>query len=224
MSIDEVKVPASNDIRLVIAVPTAGTVRMDFAASMMGLISYLASNCLPSRPESKVQVSIDVAQSSVIHGNRETLVMNAIKNDMTHLLFLDDDMMFDPRVVDVLFSRRMPVVAVNYLIKNEAKDSFVAVGLKGNRVETTDKAIGIVPVAYTGFGVSLFEIEVFKKTPQPWFLPDWVPDKKIYTTEDNPFYRRVREAGFTVYLDHDASKMVSHLGGSSWNWKEYKNG
>ena len=222
MSTESVSSPS--DIPLVIAVPTAGMVRMDFAASMTGLVSYLAANCLPSRPESQVQVSIDVAQSSVIHGNRETLVMNAIKNDMTHLLFLDDDMAFDPRVVDVLFSRRQAVVAVNYLIKTEKKDSFVAVGLKGNRIETTEKATGIVPVAYTGFGVSLFEMEVWKKTPQPWFLPDWVPGKHVYTTEDNPCYRRIREAGFKVYLDQDASKMVSHLGSSAWNWKEFNHG
>lgn len=143
---------------------------------------------------------------------------------MTHLLFLDDDMQFDAGILDVLFSRRQPVVCVNYLIKTEAKDSFVAVGLKGNRVVTNEKSRGIVPVAYSGFGVSLFDLEVFKATPQPWFLPKFIPKENAYTTEDNPCYERIRDAGFKVYLDQDASKMVSHLGGSSWNWKEYQHG
>lgn len=214
----------SDLIKLVIAVPSAGTTRMDFTTSVTGLLSKIASDCLPTRPECGVEVSMDVAMSSVIHGNRETLAMRAIEQEKTHILFLDDDMAFDPRVIDILFGRRQSVVATNYLIKTEAKDSFVAVGLNGKRVVTDEKTTGIVPVAYTGFGVSLFDIEVFKQTPQPWFLPQWVPDKKIYTTEDNPFYARVRAAGFTVYLDQDASKLVTHLGNSSWNWKEYRHG
>ena len=211
-----------SEIRLVIAVPTAGVVRMDFCASLLAAVVRMAAERIPSRPESAVVISFDTAMSSVIHGNRETLVMRAIKNENTHILFLDDDMAFNPVVVDLLFSRRHPIVAVNYLIKNEEKDSFLAVGLDGKRIPTLESSTGILPIAYTGFGVSLFEIEVFKKVPQPWFLPVWVPEVPCYTTEDNPFYQRAREAGFTVYLDQDASKMVSHLGGSSWSWRDYK--
>jgi hypothetical protein len=70
--------------------------------------------------------------------------------------------------------------------------------------------------------VSLFEIEVFKTTPQPWFAPKFDPATSTYTTEDNPFYERVRNAGFTVYLDQDASKMVSHVGNKGWSWGEWK--
>jgi hypothetical protein len=70
----------------------------------------------------------------------------------------------------------------------------------------------------------VFEIEVFKNTPQPWFLPKFIPEDNGYTTEDNPFYERVRNAGYKVFLDQDASKLVSHLGGSSWNWREFRNG
>jgi len=211
-----------SEIRLVIAVPSAGSVRMDFAASLVGLIAKIASTAIATRPESPVQVTFDVAMSSVIHGNRETLVTRAIEAGKTHLLFLDDDMAFSPDVVDVLFSRRHPVVCTNYLIKTEARDSFVAVGLDGQRVVTSAASTGILPIAYSGFGVSLFELDVFKRTPQPWFLPDWVAEKRIYTTEDNPFYARVRAAGFAVQLDHDASKLITHLGMGEWKWSEYQ--
>ncbi len=212
-----------DEVRLVIGIPTAGMVRIDFAYSLAGLISFLASNCIPSRPECKMQVSIDIAASSVIHGNRETIVSRAIEQNKTHLLFLDDDMSFDPTIIDVLFSRRHPVVVTNYLIKTVEKDQFVAVGLNGDRVATTEGAHGLVPITYSGFGVSLFEVDVFKNVPQPWFQPEWVPEAKGYTTEDKPCFERIRKAGYKVYLDHDASKMVTHVGGSHWSWKEYKN-
>jgi len=212
-----------SEIRLVICIPTAGMVRMDFAYSLVGLVSKLASDCLPTRPESALTVCVDVASSSVIHGNRETLVMRAIENDKTHIMFLDDDMCFDPRVVDILFSRRLPVVATNYLIKDEACDKFVAVALEPKaRVVTKETSTGLVPISYAGFGVSLFETEVFKKTPQPWFAPLWIEEGKSYTTEDNPCFERIRNAGFPCFLDQDASKLVKHLGMSHWDWTEFK--
>lgn len=214
----------SNDIRLVIAIPTAGTVKMGFAYSLAGLIGHIAANAIPSRPESTIEVKMDIVESSVIHTNREKLVRRAIDTGMTHLMFLDDDMVFEPNILDVMLGRRQPVVCTNYLIKTDAKDSFVAVGLDDKRVPTTEKSKGLKPIAYSGFGVSVFEIEVFKNTPQPWFLPKFIPEEDGYTTEDNPFYERVRNAGYKVYLDQDASKLVSHLGGSSWNWRDFKNG
>ncbi len=214
----------SDNIRLSIAIPTAGTVKMGFAYSLAGLVGHVAAHAIPSRPEAGIELKMDVVESSVIHTNREQLVKRAIDTGMTHLLFLDDDMVFEPNILDVMLGRRMPVVCTNYLIKTDACDSFVAVGLNGKRVNTLPSSTGIMPIAYSGFGVSLFEIDVFKNTPQPWFLPKFIPEENSYTTEDNPFYERVRNAGHKVYLDQDASKLVSHLGGKSWNWREFKNG
>ena len=214
----------SDVIKLVIAIPTAGTVKMGFAYSLAGLIGHISANAIPSRPEATLEVRMDIVESSVIHTNREKLVRRAIDAGMTHLMFLDDDMVFEPNILDVMLGRRQSVVCTNYLIKTDAKDSFVAVGLNDKRVVTAEKSTGLKPVAYSGFGVSVFDIDVFKNTPQPWFLPKFIPEENGYTTEDNPFYERVREAGYKVYLDQDASKLVSHLGGASWNWKEYKNG
>lgn len=212
----------TTEIKLTIAVPTAGMVPMGFAYSLAGLLTYVAANGCRTRPEAEFNAKIDVQESSVIHTNREQLVRRAMDGGQTHLLFLDDDMTFEPRILDVLFSRRHPVVAVNYLIKTEPASAaeFVAVSLAGNRIPTRQGDTGIVPIAYTGFGVSLFEVDVFRKTPQPWFLPKFDPANNGYTTEDNPCYERIREAGFPVYLDHDASKMVSHIGRKAWNWRE----
>ena len=60
----------SDDIKLVIAIPTAGTVKMGFAYSLAGLIGYLSANAIPSRPEASIELKIDVVESSVIHTNR----------------------------------------------------------------------------------------------------------------------------------------------------------
>ena len=108
----------------------------------------------------------------------------------------------------------------NYLIKTEPAKDFVAVDLQGNRLPLTEDSVGIQPVLYSGFGVSLISTEVFRKVPQPWFLPDFNSEKSEYSTEDFPFFRRARETGFTIYVDHDASKLVGHIGRRTWRWKE----
>ena len=212
------------DIRLIIAVPTAGTCRMGFCYSVAGLVAGVAARGIPSRPEASIDIKMDVVESSNWITNREQLVRRAVDNGMTHLLFLDDDMTFEPDVLNVMLGRRQPVVVTNYLIKTEECDSFVAVGLNGQRVPTLAKSTGMEPIAYSGFGVSLFDLDVFRKIPQPWFLPEFIADSSSYTTEDNPCYAKIRDAGYPVYLDHDASKMVAHVGNAAWIWKDYKHG
>ena len=212
-----------SDIKLVIAIPTAGMVRMEFAYSLAGLMTRLAIENLPSHPKKTLYAAMSVASSSVIHANRENLVTGALSQNATHILFLDDDMEFDARAIDILFSRKKPVVVSNYLIKNREKDRFSAMAPDmQTRIPTLKSSVGVSPIGFAGFGVSLFDTTVFKKISQPWFLPQWstVTSTK-YTTEDYPFFEKLREAGIPCFVDHDASKMVRHLGNSSWSWEDY---
>ena len=207
-----------------VAIPSAGKVPLSFAVSLAGMTAYFASERVSTMPEETITMVIRTFESSNWITNREKLAKLAIDEDATHLMFLDDDMTFDPRVMEVLLGRRQDVVLTNYLIKTEPPQDFVAVRLNGKRLPTTEKSTGIQPICYSGFGVSLIRTEVFKKVPQPWFLPRFNPEKCEYTTEDFPFFDKVRDAGFTVYVDHDASKMVSHIGSKTWHWSEVKNG
>ena len=206
-----------------ILIPTAGTVKMGFAYSLAGLVGYCAAKGVPSCGEAAASIKIDVEESSVIHANRERLVRKAIHEGRSHILFLDDDMVFEPNILDIMLGRRQEVVVVNYMIKSEPEEhtEWVAVGLDGKRIATRAELTGLLPIHASGFGVSLFDLEAFKRTPQPWFEPRFIPEQSSYTTEDYPCYERLRAAGATIYLDHDASKMVSHLGTKAWNWKNW---
>lgn len=213
-----------SEIKLVIGIPTAGRVPMGFAYSLAGMIAKIGAHRIPTIPEATIEVCMDIVESSNWITNREQLARRAVDSGKTHLMFLDDDMTFEPQILEIMLGRRQPIVCVNYLIKTEPAKDFVAVGLDGKRVSTLPGSVGMEPIAYSGFGVSIFSTEVFRQVPQPWFLPEFNAEKSEYTTEDNPFYRKAREAGFSVYLDHDASKLVSHIGQRAWNWKECSNG
>lgn len=210
----------SEIIKLAICIPTAGMVRAGFAYSLAGMVARLSQG-VPTRPEAGLDITMDLQESSVIHSNREQLVKRAIQSEKTHLLFLDDDMVFEPQILEIMLGRRLPVVAVNYLIKTFPLE-FVAVAPDGRRICTLPESTGLQEIAYTGFGVSLFEIDVWKRTPQPWFQPQFVPEADAYTTEDNPCYAKIREAGFKCYVDHDASKLVDHMGHAKYGWKMYR--
>lgn len=213
------------DVRISIGIPTGGTCNMKFTGSLVCMISSIASNGIRTMPEASVEVGVDIVGSTSWIANREQIVKNAIAADKTHILWLDDDMVFHPAVVDSLMGRRLPIVATNYLIKTEpeAEAQFVAVSLDGkHRVVTHEGSTGLMPIAYSGFGVSVFDVNVFKAIPQPWFLPDFIPEKGEYTTEDNPLFRKAREAGFQPWLDQDASKLVSHVGAKEWRWQAVK--
>lgn len=207
-------------LRVTIGVPSSGTVKAAFCHSLAGLIAYAAGG-IRSRPDAQISLELQTLEGSVIHANREALVNQAIKGGSTHVLFLDDDMSFAPSIVDVLFGRKLPIVAVNYLMK-KFPGEFVAVRLdEKGRLPTLPESSGLEEASYTGFGAALIETRVFKAVPKPWFLPLYVPELDTYTTEDNPFYARARHAGFPCMIDHDASKLVLHIGNFPYRWDQY---
>ncbi len=211
----------SEAIRIAVCVPTAGTVSAFFAHSLAALMAY--GNSLRQRPETEaIELTLLLQETSVIHANREKLVEQALEWGATHILFLDDDMVFRADVLSIMLGRRHAMVACNYP-KRGWPITFTAIKPSGNAAIITHKeSTGLEEAAYTGFGVSLIAAEVFRKTPKPWFLPLYLGESNTYTTEDNPFCIRIREQGFKVYVDHDASKLVGHRGMHTYEWNQYQ--
>ena len=204
------------DTRITVAIPSAGRVSTNFMYSMISLMSYLQANGVPGF---NIDVKLDIVQSSVIYGNRQKLVSRAIDSGQTHIMFIDDDMIFQPQVFGMLLQRQLPVVVTNYLIKVD-EPKFVAISLDGNRVPTTVESTGCENVMFSGFGVSLFQTDVFKAIPKPWFMPLYNEEEDHFTPEDEPLFEKIRAAGYDVWLDHDASKLVAHEGIKMWRWDQ----
>jgi hypothetical protein len=209
----------TEEIRLTIGVPTSGFVRSAFAHSLTNMMGHLCSVGIKNSGTKSLVIQLEMLEGSVIHISRESIVTRALAANATHLLFLDDDMVFEPDILDTMFECKKDIVLTNYLLKTETP-CFLITDKHGQHVDTTEQSTGIQSVYAGGFGISLFNIEVFKATPQPWFMPLWMKEQNMYTTEDVPFFYRTRKAGFEAFVDHDASKKVSHVGNKRWNWKE----
>lgn len=199
-----------------ISIPHANLCRPSLPFSLFHLVNYFHKN--------KVWPEFDT-QELTYHGmvgsniceNREAAVIEALKTNKSHILFLDDDMGFMPHALHMLANRRLPLVACNYRKRNPPAE-FIA-QREGVIVETTDNITGLEPVDYIGMGFFLAETDVFRNIPQPWFGYEWKGGSCFYG-EDIIFVRKAMKYGFTTLLDHDASKQIWHSGNVSYCYND----
>ncbi len=196
--------------------------------------------CIPTRDLWKAEFGISLAQmvgrcfvdhGSPTHGfkvfaypitesgsgiaeNRNKLVRRALANkDTSHVLFVDDDQMFPADAIHRLMAHDLDIVGAN-IVRKEANPRTNSRKLNSTECAwTLPDSTGIEEVDYNGTGLMLVKREVFEKMgDDKWFFYDI--DKKI--GEDVYFCWKAKELGYKVYIDHDLSKSVKHVGHFYW--------
>lgn len=141
--------------------------------------------------------------------NRNYIAAQAIKNNCTHLFFVDDDMTFQPDTLDRLLAHDKDIVGAVYKTKYEVQADVVEY-LEGEGVGVPFKCGAI------GTGCLLIKIDVFKKIPQNykgqggWFNYIWNDNGSVKMSHDWLFCHNTRELGFDVWAD--PSIPVGHIG------------
>lgn len=203
---------------VLIATPSTGNCKSAYAVSLARLVAFFAQTRIWQEIDQQY-LDVQSIEGSGIAANREALVRMALaKPDLTHVLWIDEDMGFRPDVLHVLAAHRQPIVGCNYRMRFPPAD-FTALNLAGTeRVVSDGNAHGLQEVTYCGFGMCLMERRVFESVPEPRFLQVWSDGH--YSTEDSPFFAKCRAAGFKVYIDHDASRRVWHRGDLNYHVDE----
>ena len=146
-----------------------------------------------------IKTGIDIAT------NRRDIVREALAGDHVEwVLFLDDDMVFSPDLIQQLLIHDLPVVASLYLNRTPPfyamafgekttdalhKPVWVPVSLDGAPEE------GLAEVVAAGTAGMLVRREVFEAIEEgTWFIQDG-------TSDDIAFCERVTAAGFKIWLD-----------------------
>jgi hypothetical protein len=83
---------------------------------------------------------------------------------------------------------------------------------KRQPVFSMPESTGLEEVGSVGTGVMLIKREVFQGMSEPWFDMPWQYDNRGYMGEDVFFCKKAQELGFKVYIDHDVSKEIGHIG------------
>src|SRR5205823_14092800 len=77
---------------------------------------------------------------------------------------------------------------------------------------TEQGSTGLEAVAATGLGCCLVQADLVRQISPPRFMIGWVPDDHAHLGEDLYFCRKLTGAGATIYIDHDLSHEVTHIG------------
>ncbi len=207
------------DFKLKILTPTTGICKAAYAFSLANLVMYYMQNKIHSDLDSQ-WLGVKPIAGSGISANRERLVAGALETDFTHILFIDEDMGFYPNALHILAEKKLPLVGCNYKMRLKGKGFTALAPDMKSRIVTTKESKGIEECHYTGFGFCLIEREVFEKVARPWFLIGYNTEQNSYTTEDAGFARQLEDTKYKWYVDHDASKLVWHVGDYDYRWNE----
>jgi hypothetical protein len=191
-------------MRLAIGGPTRDTVPASFAIDLAHLYEYtLLRGPWPT-------VTVGLITATYIHVGRDLFLQAALKQGATHVLWLDTDMGFPRTTALQLFAHDVPLVGCNYRVRH-ASGLFTAQREDGTRIPTTETSSGLEAVAGVGFGVVLMRTDIVQDLPRPLFRHGLNPQNGD-VGEDIMFCRTLRAAGHTIFVDHDLSKEITHVG------------
>jgi hypothetical protein len=197
-----------------ICVPSGDEVNAAFAMAWVHMVLETAT-----RENSGIGgLTIQHIGSSILPQSRYSLVKKTFEAapNVTHLLFLDSDMTFPPDTVTRLVAHNVDMVGVNAMSRRPPYQSTAWRGID-ERAVTTLESTGLERVWRTGFAVVLIKADVFKTLEPPYFDYEFIPEKDQFRGEDFVFFDRARAAGFELYIDHDLSKQVNHIGTFAFN-------
>jgi len=191
-------------MRLAIGGPTRDTVPASFALDLAQLYAHTRE-----RGPWGSMVTVGFLTATYIHMGREYFLEASMLQGATHVLWLDTDMSFPPETAIRLALHEQPIVACNYLTR-DGTGRFTA-KRDGQRIATTAESTGLEAVDSVGFGVLLMRVDAALKVSRPRFRHG-LNATEGDIGEDHMFCRALRAAGHDIFIDHDVSKEIGHIG------------
>lgn len=187
--------------------PTYGAVTSECTRSLAMLLFEIGNN----PPDGLEWVGIEMQSSSNLPELRHNLALSAMrKHAATHILWVDADQGFPRDAFHRLLAHDREIVGCTYPRRQGAHISS-ATDLDGQPFKAS--STGLEQAGVIGFGLLLTRISVFEgEHDMPLFAHH---DEHGYCTEDVTFCRKVRARGHEIWVDHDLSRAVRHIGSIS---------
>lgn len=192
-------------IKLGIAVLSGRDQNPKFVKCLVDMIAVLAS-------DRRINFSTMFRDNvGCLSAGRQLVMDQAIERGLTHILYIDDDMTFPVTVAYDLLKHDVDIVALNAVRKDPSKLTFCARDKEGAEVSSLGKH-GLEQVRRVGMGVCLVRVDAAKRAPKPHFEVVYNRTSKNYISEDYFFCDHMHAVGAKVYVDHEASQNVGHVG------------
>lgn len=192
--------------------PCDETVRTGFAMSMIKMLERTYTQ----PPPGLKGLYVNTLSSSILPQGRQALADLALKNNATHLLWIDSDMSFPSDMLERFMQRDEKIIGINAVTRRPPHLA-CAQYADGSFVKTISESIGLEKVGRTGFGVLWVAAEVFSAMQKPFFNFPWDESLQDFRGEDMYFFDTVEKLGLDVYIDHNLSKEVGHIGSFAFN-------
>lgn len=162
-------------------------------------------------------VTIVATEGYTTAENRNYCVIQAQKNGCSHILFVDDDMIFPEDTLDALLSTEKSIVGVNSHSRTLPLTTTVArMDEKGNLL-THDMISPTEPFPEelfecfsVGMGVALIDMKVFDVIDKPWFKFEVHESGKILIGEDAWFCMQAKKKGISTWCEPNID--IGHIG------------
>lgn len=199
---------------VMIAIPSTDNWKADFGMSLAGLMASLNK---PLKGGKRIErISLWNTKGSILSRSRQRLVEQAQSADVSHILFLDSDMIFPEWTLHRMLDVEQMIVAANCATKQLPSTPtaryYDPMTVAGRQVYTMHLDKPVEEVWRVGTGVMLINMKVFDKVPSPWFDITWNETLKDYTGEDWNFCAKVQNAGIPIHVDHVLSQHIGHIG------------
>lgn len=212
-------------MRIAVCVPCRDSVLAGFAFDMARMCSYEAKRGVND-------VHLLQMPGTLIFTQREKLVDEALGWGADYVLWIDSDMRFPANTIEIMLSRDVPILGVNATTRRDPVMP-TAMNLKLDRSDNEVKQVwtkiesrgkqGIEQVTAVGFGVTLIKTDVFKKVPKPWHDVIWTDHGNVIG-EDVSFCVKCLEQDVPVFVDHELSMHIGHIGTKTFGWDDVKYG
>lgn len=155
-------------------------------------------------------------QGYTIAENRNYLATQAIKEKCSHLMMIDDDMIFPSDTLNTLLSHDKDFVGV--LAHSRCLPPLpVVTTFDQDEISTTDRLLGkynfpdtLFKVKGIGGGIVLIKTEVFENISRPWFANENYDTGMTKVGEDYYFCNKVLEIGKEIWCD--PTLKIGHIG------------
>ena len=209
----------SDELRLLIATHTHGSVTPAYCQSLATATAFLAAHGVPH--------SVMMFEDSLVDRGRDRAAATLLESDCTHLLFIDGDIEFKPDAIAALLSCGKDIVVGAYRKKNERNEYAISFLPDADKILHQCERSGAVKIARAGTGFMLIHREVFERLAEAMpeiaykdnerlmhaFFEHIIKDGKRWS-EDYTFCERWRAIGGDVWLQPFIE--LGHWGPHPW--------
>jgi hypothetical protein len=215
-------------LKVSICIPTHDMLPSHFAYDLAGLIGWTTRHY--TGEGAIEEIGLHMVSGTYVHTARQDLLVAALQGGADYVLFLDSDMRIPKDALVKLLAHKKSMVGCNYprrgvppkyvAIKHSVRLDEDGNKIDGQLCETKPDSTGLEEVEALGFGCVLIHKGVFgamatvhdPREKGPFWFFEYLPDIPTHVGEDVFFCRLARSVGTVIYVDHDLSKDIRHIG------------